>query len=221
MLLDHTLTTLPFWAKASGRLARTETQSSSLSMFLAWGCYSSSSDQDEGTESTVVVHSTSAIHILRPQARVYMHLWVRMGGWRAPIMYEWFSGPALWCQQSELLVGKEGLENQWELLIRYRGHPEPHPSVTQILVLGREWCGAAVLWKRWDHTSHTRRAWLHSPGTPQCDGPVTSVCGYSGILVSAEDPEVSSPLFNSIFSNRSITKESNRIRVCIFCLPEA
>ena len=47
---------------------RTETQDISLFMFLAWGWYSSSNDQDEGTESTAVVHPVSELHILRSQA---------------------------------------------------------------------------------------------------------------------------------------------------------
>lgn len=46
-------------------MMRTETQDISLFMFLAWGWYSSSNDQDEGTESTVVVHPVSGIHIIK------------------------------------------------------------------------------------------------------------------------------------------------------------
>lgn len=53
-------------------MTKTETQSISLFMFLAWGCYSSSNDQDEGTENTVVVLDLRLF-------RVYMHLQVRMG----------------------------------------------------------------------------------------------------------------------------------------------
>lgn len=88
--------------------------------------------------------------ILRPQAIQGLSAPLgEDGGWRTQIMCEWFSRLAPWCQQSELLVGKEGLENQWELLIRYKELPELHPTVTQILVLGREWCGAAVLQMRW------------------------------------------------------------------------
>lgn len=53
-------------------MPRTETQSISLFMLLAWGCYGSSNDQDEGIENTVVVLDLRLF-------RVYMHLQVRMG----------------------------------------------------------------------------------------------------------------------------------------------
>ena len=68
------------------------------------------------------------------------------------------SRPAPWGQWSELLVGKGGLENQREPVIRYRGQPELHSSVTQILCWERLVWSCAVMDEINSRTGHIRRA---------------------------------------------------------------
>ena len=87
--------------------------------------------------------------------RVYIHLWVGEGMESTNNVWVIFQA----CPMVPL-VGKGGL------LIRYRGQPELHSTVTQILCRERVVWSCGVMGEIRGRTSHIRRAWFHSPGAP-------------------------------------------------------
>lgn len=54
--------------------------------------------------------------------------------------------------------GRKSWKINWELLIRYGGWPELHPTVTQILVLGESGVESSVMEEMRGHARHVRRA---------------------------------------------------------------
>lgn len=141
--------------------------------------------------------------------RVYMHLQVRMGVESTSNVWVIFQACPL--LPTVRPIGGEGRAGK-SIGSYLLGMGELHPTVTQILVLGESGVESSVMEEMRGHAGHVRRAWLHSSGVPQSDGPVSSACGYSGVLISTEDLGISSSLINSIFT----AKGSESIRVSVF-----